>query len=54
MLRYGSKKQIKICVSKAIHNILSLLAYKIAIEELFFKGGGQDRPKEDCIILNDP
>ena len=35
MLRYGSKKQIKILVSKALYKILSSLAYMIAIEELF-------------------
>ena len=36
MFRYGSKKQIKVLVSKALYKILSSLAYILAIEELFF------------------
>ena len=35
MPRYGSRKQIKILVKKALYKILSSLAYMIAIEELF-------------------
>jgi len=40
MLRYGSKKQIKILVGKALYKILSSLAYIIKLRNFFSDSSG--------------
>ena len=55
MLRYVSKKQIKILVSKVLYRILSLLAYIIAIEELFSESLGTcDKMRDFCVKPSSP
>ena len=49
MLRYGSKKQIKILVSKALYKILSSLAY-LAIDELFSDSLGTRDKERDFLM----
>ena len=50
MLKYGSKKQIKILVSKALYKILSSLAYLIAIEKLFSDSLGTRDKERDFLM----